>query len=271
MNDEYIPKTEAPGELLKTRIIMLDDAQSFEELGMLCSYDAVRRASNQMTHGEIKAMKNWTLTQGGTPPWQIKRIFGVIPLPWLTIASLLILVIASIRGFPMDWSVIIFLVTLIGLLGLGFWLAEYKYDRVGICLIGGEPVSNRYRKSIQVFDHKGRPKQIAQSGYCEEHAWTVHRATLWTILESQVWQGIINNPIKSATIFRKIGYAMFWWVGYREQFVDPRDVAHGIIYERKDRTRPRDQLNENIVDSTVASLFMAIDNLQRLKKMRRKA
>jgi len=262
---------EEPGELIKTKVIeLVDNVNDYERLGWLSSYDAVEQASRRMKHGEIKPMMDWTKTEGGVPPWQIKRVFGRVPVPFFALGSIIILLFASGRGLSMEWVVIIFLLVLISLLALGFWMAEYKWDKVGICLICGQKVGNRFKKSIEVYNHKGQRSRIAQSGYCDLHAWTVNRATHWSIIEQQVWNGIVSNPIRTPNLLRRIGYQFFWWTGYREQFTDPRPIAHGVIYERKDRSRPRDQMNENIIDSTVSSLFTAIDNLQRLKKMRRK-
>jgi hypothetical protein len=263
---------EKPGELLKTKIISLDHESNFEELDKLSTYEQVQKASESMHHGEIRGMLNRCRVQdgGAVAPWQLKRLFGTIPLPWLSALAILMMFIGVARGGPTDLAVIGSILLILGMVASSFWLAEYKFDQPGMCLIGGEPVAKEWKKSIEVYDHKGRQKQISQSGYCDQHARNVHRLTLWSIVEAQVWRGIIESPIKRPNLLRKIGYGLFWWVGYQEQFVDPRPVAQGLIYLRKDRTRPRDQLNENVMDNTIAIMFMAIENMQRLKRTRRK-
>jgi hypothetical protein len=89
-------------------------------------------------------------------------------------------------------------------------------------------------------------------------------------VEAQTWRGIISNPIRKPNILRRIGYGLFWWANYHEEFVDPRPIGMGIMYRRRDRLKPRDQLNENVIDDTIKILEMGADNLRRLKQIRRR-
>ncbi len=260
-----------PPSVTNTRFLILgDEEDDFDELGRLGSYEQVAAASWGMTHGEIRSMRNWTMVQGGTPPWRLKRLFGVIPLPWVAFSSIIILLVASIQGLSLRAAVLLFLFTILALVGAGFWLSEYHFNQSGICLIGGEPVEQKWRKGVSTYNAKGKKIKISDSGYCAKHAWTVHRATLWSTVEAQVWRGIVSNPIRKPTALRKIGYAFFWWMGYHEDFIDPRPVGQGILYRRKDRTRPRDQLNENVVENVQKMLLMAATNLEKLKQTRRR-
>jgi len=267
-----------PGELietpsgLKTRLVLVPDENSeYEEKGVISSYEGIAALSWGMTYGEIRAMKLWCMGQGGAVPWQLKKLFGVISLPWAATLSLFILMIAAAQGLPLDWAVILFFLFITLTIGAGFWLAEYKFNEDGKCLIGGNcGVAKEYRKGIEVYGWKGKKRKISNSGYCTEHAFTKDRAKNWTIVTQQVWRGIISNPIRKRNPLRVIGYAFGYLLGYREEFLDPRPIGQGYIYRRADKRKPRDQINENLILSAQQHLVYAATALDKLAMSGRK-
>jgi len=257
-------------ESMKTRVIVLDADREYEELSMLKSYDKVANAAWGMKYGDVHGMLHWCKKHGGQVPWEVRKLFGKIPLPWAALLSIIVLVLATERGVSIRWAMILTLLVATLILAAGFWSTTYTHGKKGNCIVCGADVAEKHKRPIEVYGANGKQRKVSQSGYCEQHAWTVYRHSLWHIVEVQIWRGIKMNPVRNPNILRRFGYGLFFWLGYRQQFLDPRPVGGGFFYELKDRRNPRDTLNKNVLNQTLKLLFMSIDNLQNLERTRRR-
>lgn len=273
--DTFVIPPGAPMDPLKTRIIEIDEGSDrAKQLGQLATYDDVMRATDQMTHGAIIGMVNWCRVQdnGTTAKWQFKRVVGKIPLPWFSIISVIVLV----YGVGANWSSEILGIGVLVMLSLFFITAfastEYTNDAKGTCLICsiGLGDEDMYKKSISVYDGKGRKKQISKAGYCNRCHWNVYRKNLWTAAEASVWNKIQEHPVRPRRLFRLIGYKFFYWLGYYEECIDPRTVGRGQVYRKKDRWDPKDDIDENALDNVIRMSFLIVNEAQRAKRLRRK-
>jgi len=267
---EFEPVPEPSG--IQTVVFEMEDEERNEELGHLMEYDEVWKAAWRMPYGDIFSMVTWCRAQGKgiSAPWKLKRIFGKVPLPYAAFSAVLILIIGAQRGWPLLWVFGGMILTTLLFFFVAFRNAEYENDVAGKCHICGEPWGGKYKHPLEYNNHRGKKIKASNSGYCQPCGDNKHRFNLWNAAMSQIWMHITEHPTKKLNAARWIGYRFFWyWPFYmRERFADPRKAGMGRTYLRGEKNNPQDQASDSLFDATIMHLYLAAQNIQKMRTRR---